>query len=189
MFLMDSTMGVIIPCEKPAISGSMLWVFVRAPNKQIQVEFFETSEFRVLVDWTDHLTNQLPIIQHPPCQGRSFKGEFTIWIPRIWMILGLWDVSWILMTFSCIFSMCFPIEIYLTIYSVIYVISSVQCGCKLWYLTYDIYSGWWFQIFLIFTPTLGKIPMLITINIFKMGWNRQPVLFHYEINQNTWTPL
>ena len=32
--------------------------------------------------------------------------------------------------------------------------------------------GWWFQIFFIFTPYLGKISNLT--NIFQMGWNHQP---------------
>ena len=31
----------------------------------------------------------------------------------------------------------------------------------------DTESGWWFQIFLIFTPTLGNDPILT--NIFQMG--------------------
>ena len=35
------------------------------------------------------------------------------------------------------------------------------------------FSGWWF--FFIFTPYLGKIPILT--NIFQMGWNHQPVFF------------
>ena len=32
-------------------------------------------------------------------------------------------------------------------------------------------SGWWFQIFIIFTPTWGNVPILT--NIFQMGWNHQ----------------
>ena len=32
-------------------------------------------------------------------------------------------------------------------------------------------TRWWLQIFFIFTPTLGKIPILT--NIFQMGWNHQ----------------
>ena len=30
---------------------------------------------------------------------------------------------------------------------------------------------WWFQIFVLFHPKIGKIPIL---NIFQMGWNHQP---------------
>ena len=41
-------------------------------------------------------------------------------------------------------------------------------------------SGWWFQIFIIFTPTWGNDPILT--NIFQMGWNHQlgmHVFVHY----------
>ena len=34
-----------------------------------------------------------------------------------------------------------------------------------------IISGWWFQICFIFTPKMGKIPILT--NIFQRGWNHQ----------------
>ena len=37
------------------------------------------------------------------------------------------------------------------------------------------FSRWWFQIFVIFIPTWGKIPILT--NIFQMGWNHQLGLF------------
>ena len=42
------------------------------------------------------------------------------------------------------------------------------CFCYVYYTTW-----WWFQIFFIFTPNLGKIPILT--NTFQMGWNHQPV--------------
>ena len=32
-------------------------------------------------------------------------------------------------------------------------------------------TGWWFQIFFIFNPKIGKIPILT--HIFQMGWNHQ----------------
>ena len=35
------------------------------------------------------------------------------------------------------------------------------------------WTSWWFQIFVIFIPTWGKIPILT--NIFQMGWNHQLV--------------
>ena len=35
------------------------------------------------------------------------------------------------------------------------------------------YTSWWFHMFFIFTPDLGKIPILT--NIFQRGWNHQPV--------------
>ena len=43
-----------------------------------------------------------------------------------------------------------------------------QCSNK-----FQQWPGWWFRIFFMFTPYLGKIPILT--NIFQMGWNHQPV--------------
>ena len=41
-------------------------------------------------------------------------------------------------------------------------------------------TGWWFQIFFIFTPTWGNDPIwlyhIFQIHIFQMGWNHQPGL-------------
>ena len=35
-------------------------------------------------------------------------------------------------------------------------------------------TGWWFQIFFIFTPTWGDDPIWLNLtNIFQMGWNHQ----------------
>ena len=39
------------------------------------------------------------------------------------------------------------------------------------YLLLNIRAMWWFQIFFMFTPKLGKSPILT--DIFKMGWNHQ----------------
>ena len=36
-------------------------------------------------------------------------------------------------------------------------------------------SRWWFQIFFMFTPILGKIPILN--NLFQLGWNHQLVIY------------
>ena len=41
-------------------------------------------------------------------------------------------------------------------------------------LVVGMFSGWWFQTFLIFTPLWGRFP--IWLIFFQMGWNHQPVL-------------
>ena len=38
-------------------------------------------------------------------------------------------------------------------------------------------SGWWFQIFFIFTPKIGEDSQFDLRIFFKGGWNHQPVLF------------
>ena len=47
-------------------------------------------------------------------------------------------------------------------------------------------SGWWFQIFFIFHPYLGKIPILT--NIFQWGWNHQ-LAMEFSIDMNFWGEL
>ena len=47
-------------------------------------------------------------------------------------------------------------------------------------------TGWWFQIFFMFTPTWGRFSFwLLTNNIFWMGWNHQPDKIYSNNKQRT----
>ena len=41
-----------------------------------------------------------------------------------------------------------------------------------------IFSGWWFQVFFMFIPNLGKEMIQFDEHIFRMGWNHQ-LVFHF----------
>ena len=48
------------------------------------------------------------------------------------------------------------------------------------YAGYNQFTGWWFQICFIFTPTWGRFPFWL--NIFQLGWNNQPDLLTIDPN-------
>ena len=43
------------------------------------------------------------------------------------------------------------------------------------------FSGWWFQIFCMFTPTWGRFKITILTNIFQIGWNHSLVFVYITI--------
>ena len=57
--------------------------------------------------------------------------------------------------------------------------NAVKLG--IWIYT-RIYTWWWFQIFFMFYPYLGKIPILT--DIFQGGWNHQPVYIYTHESDN-----
>ena len=59
---------------------------------------------------------------------------------------------------------------------------------------WNIIAGWWFQICFIFTPYLGKIPILT--NMFQMGWNHhldsfpaRIIIINFRLVKSIYKPL
>ena len=63
----------------------------------------------------------------------------------------------------------------------------IQCPLNQW--DFQCWSRWWFETFVIFTPTWGRLISMLT-NIFQVGWfNHQLVIFNADLLLSQWFGL